>query len=50
MTTQFREPIAGDVMDLLRHGVPLTLLMDLADPHGPHSAELLLLERDRDVA
>lgn len=30
---------------LLRAGVPLSLLMDLADPAGPRSAELLLTER-----
>ncbi|CAB4849843.1 unannotated protein [freshwater metagenome] len=27
-------------MELLRHGVPLTLLFDLIDPSGPRSAEL----------
>ena len=29
------------VMELLRQGVPLTLLMDLADPAGPRSREIL---------
>jgi len=28
------------VMELLRQGVPLTLLIDLIDPWGPRSAEL----------
>lgn len=28
-------------MDLLRAGVPLSLLLDLAEPEGPHSRELL---------
>ncbi|MEX2289342.1 MAG: hypothetical protein WD794_03335 [Mycobacteriales bacterium] len=39
-------PSAADVPGLVRHtfallrdGVPLTLLMDLADEAGPHSAE-----------
>lgn len=32
---------AGDsVMTALRSHVPLTLLMDLTDPQGPHSAEI----------
>ncbi len=30
---------------LLRSGVPLTLLLDLADPQGPHSRELYRSER-----
>lgn len=34
---------ASGAMDLLRHGVPLTLLLDLA--LGPHSEELLRSER-----
>jgi hypothetical protein len=28
------------VMDLLSRHVPLLLLLDLADPYGPHSTEL----------
>lgn len=28
------------VMDSLRSHVPITLLMDLANPEGPHSAEI----------
>lgn len=46
MTTLERTAGASDVMELLRQGVPLTLLLDLADPRGPRSLELLLLERD----
>jgi len=33
-----------DVMELLAQGVPLTLLMDLVDPAGPHSDELYVVE------
>jgi hypothetical protein len=40
MTTLMRTSRESDVMDLLRQGIPLTLLMDLADPFGPHSTEL----------
>ncbi|MEZ5117688.1 MAG: hypothetical protein R2737_15620 [Candidatus Nanopelagicales bacterium] len=36
-----------DVMRLLRSGIPLTLLMDLADPTGPRSEEILESERQR---
>ena len=32
--------LAGRARSLLRAGVPLTLLMDLADPHGPASQEV----------
>lgn len=32
------------LMALLRDGVPLTLLMDLADPAGPNSRGILLAE------
>lgn len=32
------------VMDLLRSGVSLTLLLDLAEPFGPRSAELYAAE------
>ena len=32
-------------MDLLAHGIPVTLLMDLADPAGPQSADLFEHER-----
>jgi hypothetical protein len=35
----------GDVMELLRLHVPLTLLVDLIDPGGPRSRELLDDER-----
>ncbi len=37
------------VMDLLGRGIPLTLLIDLADPAGPDSAHILATER-RDCA
>jgi hypothetical protein len=46
MTTLERTTGASDVMELLRQGVPLTLLLDLADPCGPRSMELLLLEKE----
>ena len=39
-----RSAPAGDgalIMALLRRGVPLTLLLDLADPRGPQSEDLL---------
>lgn len=35
---------AGSVMDLLRSGVSLSLLLDLATPYGPPSAELYVAE------
>jgi len=31
-------------MQLLAEGLPLSLLLDLADPAGPHSADLLAHE------
>jgi hypothetical protein len=34
----------GEVMDLLRRGIPLTLLLDLIDPFGPQSDDLLVHE------
>lgn len=38
-------PAAADpVMALLARGVPLTLLMDLLDPTGPRSEEILRTE------
>ena len=46
MTTMFETARESEVMDLLRQGIPLTLLLDLADPFGPHSDELLVHERD----
>ncbi len=45
MTTQTTSARDNDVMELLRAGVPLTLLLDLADPFGPRSSELFELER-----
>jgi hypothetical protein len=49
MTTLERSH-ASDVMELLRQGIPLTLLLDLADPCGPRSEELLLLEKEDQAA
>lgn len=34
----------ASVMDLLRSGVSLSLLLDLATPYGPPSAELYVAE------
>ena len=34
-----------DPLDLLAHGVPLTLLIDLLDEHGPESCRLYGEER-----
>lgn len=45
MTTQMLSQRDNDVMELLRQGVPLTLLLDLADPFGPRSSELFEVER-----
>jgi hypothetical protein len=39
-----------DVMELLRLHIPLTLLLDLADPLGPRSAELYAFEGSADSA
>ena len=40
MTTVMAETMESDVMVMLRRGIPLTLLLDLADPFGPRSDEL----------
>ena len=40
MTMLLQSDRDNDVMELLRQGVPITLLLDLADPCGPHSSEL----------
>jgi len=45
MTTQTLSHRDNDVMELLRQGVPLTLLLDLADPFGPRSSELFEIEQ-----
>jgi hypothetical protein len=37
------------VMTLLRDGVPITLLLDLADPAGPRSREIYDRERPLQV-
>jgi hypothetical protein len=51
MTTTAMELRRGsDVMEMLRLGIPLTLLLDLADPLGPHSAELYAYEGKADSA
>jgi hypothetical protein len=39
-----------DVMEMLRLGIPLTLLLDLTDPFGPHSEEIYISERSADSA
>jgi hypothetical protein len=44
MTMLMSETSESDVMDLLRQGIPLTLLLDLADPAGPRSIELYDVE------
>jgi hypothetical protein len=45
VTTLMDTRSENDVMDLLRQGIPLTLLLDLVDPLGPHSDDLLAHER-----
>jgi len=40
MTTLLQSDRDNDVMELLRQGVPITLLLDLVDPCGPRSSEL----------
>lgn len=47
--TAMKEPAAehideSEVMDLLQDHVPLALLIDLSEPEGPHSAEILAEE------
>ncbi|MBC7678552.1 MAG: hypothetical protein H7233_06135, partial [Pseudorhodobacter sp.] len=42
-------PTAGPLL-LLRSGVPLTLLLDLADPAGPRSELIYSQERDTETA
>lgn len=37
--------VDATVMGLLRERVPLSLLCDLLDPAGPHSAEIMAVER-----
>ena len=44
MTTLTSPSSEDRVMDLLRSGVPLSLLLDLVDPTGPHSDEILVVE------
>ena len=39
-----------DVMEMLRQGIPLTLLLDLADPFGPRSEEIYHSERSHESA
>ena len=45
MSSQTLSHRDNDVMELLRQGVPLTLLLDLADPFGPRSSELFEIEQ-----
>ena len=40
MTMLLQSDRDDDVMELLRQGVPITLLLDLIDPCGPRSSEL----------
>jgi hypothetical protein len=40
----------AEVMSLLSEGVPLALLADLANPHGPSSPDILQAEGLPDVA
>ena len=44
MTTLIEESRGTDVMELLRQGIPLSLLLDLMDPLGPRSQELYATE------
>ena len=44
MTTLIEESRGTDVMELLRQGIPLSLLLDLVDPFGPRSHELYEVE------
>ena len=37
--------MTAPIMDLLESGVPLTLLIDLADPVGPDSRSINAVER-----
>lgn len=46
MAVTTHETGATEVMELLRAGVPITLLLDLADPYGPRSYELYDVEGD----
>ena len=50
LTASAVETPSLQVMGLLRHGVPLSLLMDLADPAGPDSAAIARSERAAPVA
>lgn len=40
-------PNQAPVLDLLRHGVPLSLLMDLASAHGPDSVAIAHSEANK---
>lgn len=46
--THENTPSAGSaaepVMEMLSEHIPLSLIMDMASPDGPHSAELLAAE------
>jgi len=45
MTNEKTAPAGGEpVMELLSEHIPLSLLIDMASPEGPHSAELLEAE------
>ena len=49
MTTRTATARRDGVLVLLDHGVPLSLLVDLVDPHGPRSQEIYRTE-PRDTA
>lgn len=40
-TTSGTGPAGEPVMEMLSEHIPLSLIMDMASPDGPHSAELL---------
>jgi hypothetical protein len=42
---EFDDDERHPLMAALGQGVPITLLMDLIDPHGPRSAEMYRRER-----
>ncbi|MEZ0165276.1 hypothetical protein AB2L27_10955 [Kineococcus sp. LSe6-4] len=42
--TPSADSAAEPVMEMLSEHIPLSLIMDMASPDGPHSAELLAAE------
>ena len=49
IAARVHEP-AGNVMEMLRAHVPLTLLLDLGAPDGPGSSEILDVEGQPEFA